>query len=80
MADNQNYKPTTFRTTVEQRESLAAAAKAAGIPTSAWIREVCLAAANASKLAKQMGIARERHEELVEQKRLDKNEKRRKGR
>ncbi len=79
MADNQNYKPTTFRTTVEQREAIAEAAKRAGIPTSAWIRDICLAAAGASVLAKQMGVARERHEELVEERRVARNTRRRKG-
>lgn len=79
MADNQNYKPTTFRSTVDQRKALADAASRAGIPTSAWIREICLAAAGASQLAKQMGVARERHEEMLEEKRVARNTKRRKG-
>ncbi len=79
MADNQNYKPTTFRTTLEQRNAIADAAKRAGIPTSAWIREVTLAAAGSSVLAKQMGVARERHEEMLEQRRVERNAKRRKG-
>lgn len=78
MADNQNYKPTTFRTTVEQREAIAGAAKRAGIPTSAWIRDICLAAAGASILAKQMGVARERHEEMLEERRVARNANRRK--
>ena len=79
MADNQNYKPTTFRTTLEQREAIAGAAKRAGVPTSAWIRDICLAAAGASVLARQMGIARERHEELLEERRKARNTKRRKS-
>ena len=77
MADNQNYKPTTFRTTVEQRAAIAAAAEKAGVPTSAWIRDICLAAAGASVLARQMGVARERHEEMLEERRVARNAKRR---
>lgn len=78
MADNQNYKPTTFRTTIDQREAIAQAAKRAGLPTSAWIRDICLAAAGSSQLARQMGVARERHEEMMEQRRETRNAKRRK--
>lgn len=77
MAENQNYLPSTFRTTAEQRDAFRTAAKKAGMTTSAWIRDICLAAAGASVLTRQMGVARERHEAMVNERMAERAAKRR---
>ncbi len=70
MPDN-DYKPTTFRTTGQQREEMKSAAERTGMGLSAWVRDICLAAAGKSHLAKQMGVAREKHEQMLEQRKAE---------